>query len=212
MSVAIMHPSIEIFGGAERVMLCTVEILRDVASHTDIYVSARGGRISLELLTKLHMQHAKLNILRLPTCFPSSAAILTNYLNFLINNLSDKYKIIIDNGALYIPFMYGDICYIHFPIFYQHILEIPGTKYRAYGNLLIFMSKALLSKAKCNFALFNSNFTMEITLHVLNELNLDHLIRILENAYKKVVYPPVDTEIITKYAKRNINKIIHLSI
>lgn len=208
----IFHPSLNIYGGAESVLLAMVEALRKINYKVDIYTS---GNTCVHLMNNL--KSYKTNIKIQFKVIPSFISIKI-LLSLLINNLFNKkngYDLIVDTGCLYVPYIKCDIGYIHFPMFYQHIQLSPSIMHRIYGNALnVFSSFAnRIIPSNARILIFNSYFTKHVALKITIPYPLLH--DCILSSHKLVLYPPVNSKAISRIAMksslRRYNSIIVLS-
>jgi|ECHhosMinimDraft_1075155.scaffolds.fasta_scaffold00227_3 glycosyltransferase involved in cell wall biosynthesis len=197
----ILHPSISTFGGAENVLVATLEVLKRLGYEVDVYST---GNPNIELLHK--MISLGVNIKESFRAIPAFISI-QSLLNILVHSsLRTKvYDMIIDTGCLYVPYTRCDIGYVHFPMYYPHLLLNSSIKSRTYGNALNVLSRFTYKMLPpyVRLLIFNSFFTKNVTLKLVIENQI--LYDSISSARKEVLYPPVNSKSISNVARKTLH-------
>ena len=193
MQIAVIHPTLSVYGGAEYVLLTILKCL--AAENYRITLISTGTN---NALTKEIMKYTRTLILR-PKILPYTLAHIVNLATRARKKLNNNKTLIIDTGCLYSPYINCDIGYIHFPMFYQHIYLRDSILYKIYGSLLRNIAATLTKKGKvlqpC-ILIFNSEYTLKLTEHLVHEETFSYLYDWLRGAKHVVLNPPIQSSVL----------------
>ncbi|MEM1510640.1 MAG: glycosyltransferase [Thermofilaceae archaeon] len=197
MRIAVVHDTLNPCGGAERLALYVIKVLRELGYPVDLVTEERTNWDKLRSLMHENLRSYINDEIVLPP-WRKLPTIYSRYLEWFLRDLIGftlklrrRYDLIIVTKQLSVP-VFGDIVYIHFPDFY------PGTEIlyhpeRYLHNILLriyslpsqLLSKLLIRVFKSlkyrPLVLTNSNFTKSVIKRWLGVAAF-------------VIYPPVDVE------------------
>ncbi|MEM0172674.1 MAG: glycosyltransferase, partial [Thermoproteota archaeon] len=197
MRVAVVHDTLNPFGGAERLALYVIKVLRELGYTVDLVTEEKTNWDKVKSLMYEDPRSYINSEVVLPP-WRKLPTIYSRYLEWFLRDivgftlrLRKRYDLTIVTKQLLVPVL-GDIVYIHFPDFYpgseilyyperylqNSFLRVYSIPSRLFSKLLINVFKSLMYRP---LVLTNSNFTKRFIEKWLGV-----------KAF--VVYPPVDVE------------------
>lgn len=204
MRAAVIHGSLNSAGGAEKLSLEIIRVLKCLDYHVDLITLEKTNR---EKIKEFYDFDIHMYLDDEIVTFPHKVlpTIYSRFIHWLLRDLitvpfvRNRYELTITTRQL-LPIEFSDIIYLHFPDYLPFTLDLYSTKYRdnafmraysqPYRYLAQYITKVFKSLSYKPLIVTNSNFTKSI---IKKYLNMEAL----------VIYPPVDIEKLLPLSKNS---------